>query len=54
MEALYKKLWISVSPLLQPVIDQFSLHIIEQNVDQHSDNFWSMENNSASYLTGYR
>ena len=34
MESLFKKVWNSVSPALQQVVDRFAFHVIEQNSEQ--------------------
>jgi hypothetical protein len=44
MEALFKKVWISASQAVQPLVDRFSLHLIEQNMEDHSNNFWHPSN----------
>jgi hypothetical protein len=51
MEGLFKKLWMAVSDDIQQLVDKFSLHLIEQNMNNQEDNFWSFD---STMMAGYR
>ena len=54
MEAVYKKVWMSVASSVQPLVDRFTMHLIEQTMEDQSNNFWSFDNMNTNYLSGYR